>query len=154
MATQGRYNTDDYVQEYKVMLSTDGSDWTTYSDDQVTDKTFEGNTDANLAKKNEFTRSVEARYVRFNPTLFIGAPAMRVEVYGCLKDTASFDGNTYIKYDISNPTNHIQSYEGLFQARIRTTHPDGVLLAGVSKQSDYLFIQMKGGKIVVGINLG
>ena len=48
---------------------------------------FEGNTDGNLAKKNEFTRNIEARYVRFNPTLFIGAPAMRVEVYGCLKGT-------------------------------------------------------------------
>ncbi|XP_033624263.1 neurexin-4-like [Asterias rubens] len=154
VATQGRYNTDNYVQEYRVMLSTNGKDWTTYSDDQVNDKMFEGNTDGNLAKKNEFTRNIEARYVRFNPTLFIGAPAMRVEVYGCLKDTASFDGNTYIKYDVSNPDNHIQSYDGLFQARIRTTQPDGVLLAGVSKQSDYLFIQMKGGKILVSINLG
>ncbi|XP_022086867.1 neurexin-4-like [Acanthaster planci] len=154
VATQGRFGTNDYVTEYKLMYSADGSKWTTYSDNDLAEKLFPGNTNGNLAHKNVLPNSIEARYVRFNPMQFIGALSMRVEVYGCLKDTAYFDGTAYIKYDVSQPVDHIQSFEDLLQMRFRTSRPDGLLAAGIGRHSDYIFLQLRGGKVHLSLNLG
>ncbi|XP_038044067.1 neurexin-4-like [Patiria miniata] len=153
VATQGRFGTNDYVTEYKLMYSVDGSKWTTYSDGDA-DKAFQGNSNGNLAHKNVLPSSIEARYVRFNPTQFNDRLSMRVEVYGCLKETAYFDGTSYIKYDTSQAPNHIQSFEDLIQMRFRTSQPDGLLVAGIGRHSDYVFLQLRGGKVLLSVNLG
>lgn len=69
-------------------------------------------------------------------------------------DTATFDGSTYIKYDISNENDYVQTEEELIQFKMRTDRPDGVILASYGTQSDYIVLQLKEGKLVLNIDLG
>ena len=70
------------------------------------------------------------------------------------ENTATFDGSTYIKYDISNPNDYVKTEEELIQFRMRTDRPDGVILASSGTQSDYIVLQLKQGKLVLSIDLG
>ncbi|XP_072043307.1 contactin-associated protein-like 2 [Amphiura filiformis] len=156
VATQGRYETDEYTLKYKLQYSNNGNSWTTYSENGK-EKVFPGNSNADKVHRNDISSPFTARFVRINPTQWNVAPSMRLELYGCLAEednTATFDGSSYIKYDVSNPNDYIKTEEELIQFKMRTETPDGIILASVGTQTDYITLQLKQGKVVLSIDLG
>ena len=45
---------------------------------------FSGNTDQDTVVYHDLSPPIKARYIRFQPTSWIGGVSMRVELYGCL----------------------------------------------------------------------
>ncbi|XP_078352793.1 uncharacterized protein LOC144637605 [Oculina patagonica] len=82
VATQGySSNSSSFVEEYKVEISKDGSNWDFYRD--ITGgKHLIGNFDSYTVRKNIFAERVYARYVRIWPTKWTHMPCMRIELYG------------------------------------------------------------------------
>lgn len=82
VATQGSSLHDtDYVKKYEIQTSLDKENWITYQENG-TDKTFHGNTNAGNMVKINLDQPVPAMFVRFVVKEFSEWPCMRVEVYG------------------------------------------------------------------------
>ena len=80
IVTQGRADSDQWVQSYKVQYSTDGITFT-----EVASTTFVGNTDRNSKVTATLPRTVQARYVRLLPQSWRAYMCMRAGVIeaGC-----------------------------------------------------------------------
>jgi len=76
VATQGKYNGDDWVSHYKLMYKTSHWDW--YGGGRW----LKGNWDHNGIEKHDL-KPFKAKYIRFYPKKWNGKIAMRVEVFGC-----------------------------------------------------------------------
>jgi RHS repeat-associated protein len=74
IATQGRFNTDQWVTSYKVAYSVDGANWTDLA------QSFTGNTDRNTVVQNLFSSPIAARFVRIKPVSWYSHISMRAEV--------------------------------------------------------------------------
>ncbi|XP_063045365.1 sushi, von Willebrand factor type A, EGF and pentraxin domain-containing protein 1-like [Engraulis encrasicolus] len=72
-----------YVTEFKISYSTDGHSWTVVSSDGE-ETIFQGNSDNEGLKKNLFSPSFDARYVRFLPWKWHKRIAVRMELLGCV----------------------------------------------------------------------
>ncbi|XP_027059482.1 neurogenic locus Notch protein-like [Pocillopora damicornis] len=84
VATQGRYNYNQWVTKYKLQYSNDGATFTYYKEPgQTADMVFSGNTDRNTVVYHFLNAPVTARYIRFQPVTWSGHISMRVELYGC-----------------------------------------------------------------------
>lgn len=83
VATQGRYDGDQWVTSYSLSHSVDGSHWAWY---RLTDgkiKVFGGNVDRNTPVYHSLHPRIQAKYVRFHPKTWYGHICMRAELYGC-----------------------------------------------------------------------
>ncbi|XP_071943544.1 neurexin-4-like [Antedon mediterranea] len=157
VATQGRYDSEEWVTEYKILYSnrTDESSFKTYIQNGV-ERKFHGNSDSDSVNRNKLNPDIFARYVRLNPILKKNRFSMRVEFYGCLADpsVASFDGSNYISYNVEKGRYRIDKTEWHVTFRFRTTEANGVIMAGYGTQSDYLVFQLVRGQLMVNLNLG
>ncbi|KAL9950691.1 hypothetical protein ACROYT_G043230 [Oculina patagonica] len=81
VSTQGNSQADQWVTNYTLQSSTDGSTWIDYTEiEQV--KTLRGNSDRNSEVKHILYEGVLARYLRFLPKTHHGGVCMRTEVFG------------------------------------------------------------------------
>ena len=74
--TQGRRDSDQWVTEYQVQTTKDGSTWTSVG-------TFSGNRDRNTKVKRMFAKPVDAKSVRFVVQKFWNGVAMRAALVVC-----------------------------------------------------------------------
>ena len=74
--TQGRRDADQWVTEYQVKTTKDGSTWTSVG-------TFSGNSDRNTKVKQMFAKPVEAKSVRFVVKRWRGVVCMRAALLLC-----------------------------------------------------------------------
>ncbi|KAM7380225.1 hypothetical protein PAMP_003537 [Pampus punctatissimus] len=73
-----------YVKSYTLVYSDDGIRWKQYTDvDDVTFKTFIGNTDNNEHVKNYIHPPIFSRFIRIIPQSWKGTITMRIELLGC-----------------------------------------------------------------------
>ncbi|TMS06250.1 Coagulation factor V [Larimichthys crocea] len=73
-----------YVVSYTLQYSNNGRHWIPYSDDEdVTAKTFFGNTDNNDHVKNYIYPPIFTRFIRIIPTSWMSSITMRIELLGC-----------------------------------------------------------------------
>ena len=80
---QGTANLDEYVTQYKLELSDDGS-WFTFVPNPVSgDDLFEGNSDVNTVHRNDLPAGWVAKKVRLYPMDHDGWPSLRWEILGC-----------------------------------------------------------------------
>ncbi|XP_078346340.1 uncharacterized protein LOC144631705 isoform X1 [Oculina patagonica] len=77
VATQGRYDHDQWVKTYKVAYSKYGGHFV------FQNKVYEANTDRNSVIVNDLIQPIEARFVRIYPETWYGHMSMRMELYGC-----------------------------------------------------------------------
>ncbi|XP_022809858.1 uncharacterized protein LOC111346861 [Stylophora pistillata] len=77
VATQGRYDYDQWVQSYKVAHSKYGDHF------EFQNKVYEGNKDRNSVIINKLIQPIEVRFVRIYPESWHGHMSMRAEFYGC-----------------------------------------------------------------------
>jgi hypothetical protein len=73
--TQGRPNFDQWVTEYRVSYTLDGTSWT-YVDNA---KLFKGNSNRNTQVRQFFSRGIYARAIRIHPTKWKNFVSMRFE---------------------------------------------------------------------------
>jgi hypothetical protein len=82
VATQGRNAIAQWVKDYLLLYSTDGSTWFTYKENDAV-KLFAGNTDSKSVVSHKLPFPVAARYVRFQAQTWQEHISFRAEVYGC-----------------------------------------------------------------------
>ncbi|PFX12512.1 Receptor-type tyrosine-protein phosphatase F, partial [Stylophora pistillata] len=80
VSTQGNSQANQWVKNYTLQLSTDGTTWTDYTEGGLV-KVFEGNDDRNT-KVKQIVYGVLTRYLRFRPQTDQGGVCMRTEVFG------------------------------------------------------------------------
>lgn len=84
VATQGRYDTPQWVTKYSLSYSNDTSHFLFYKEQgQGANKEFSGNTDRRTAVSHDLSPTITARYIRFLVLAWNAWPSMRVELYGC-----------------------------------------------------------------------
>ncbi|CAC5393148.1 Epsin-1 [Mytilus coruscus] len=72
-----------YVTRFRILHSMNGKIFTPYSDENVTDKFFSGNTDAYSPKMQVFSCPFEAQYIRINPLEWHDGIGLRFDLLGC-----------------------------------------------------------------------
>ncbi|KXJ25354.1 Venom prothrombin activator oscutarin-C non-catalytic subunit [Exaiptasia diaphana] len=77
VATQGRFDYDQWVTRYAISYSRDGIFWNKYK------KELEGNRDQSSKVTNALCEEIYARFVRVHPIEWHNHISMRVELYGC-----------------------------------------------------------------------
>ncbi|KAL9955596.1 hypothetical protein ACROYT_G036938 [Oculina patagonica] len=82
IATQGRQDANQWVKEYTLRYSTDGSYFKQYQPSGFT-KTFMGNSDRYTVVSQNLSAPIRARYLRIVPEEWQSAIALRAEFYGC-----------------------------------------------------------------------
>ncbi|KAL9950688.1 hypothetical protein ACROYT_G043227 [Oculina patagonica] len=80
VSTQGNSQADEWVMNYTLKFSTDGSAWTDYKEGGLV-KYLEGNNDKNSEVKHALY-GVLTRFLRFLPKTHKGSACMRTEVFG------------------------------------------------------------------------
>eukprot|EP00118_Oscarella_pearsei_P025096 m.307501 g.307501 ORF g.307501 m.307501 type:complete len:522 (+) comp42362_c0_seq1:47-1612(+) len=83
VATQGRANVEQWVTEYRIFCSADGTTWTPYREGGA-DKIFVGNSDQHRVIRNNFSPPISCRFIRLNPVTWFNHISLRLEFYGCL----------------------------------------------------------------------
>ncbi|XP_078351506.1 polycystin family receptor for egg jelly-like isoform X2 [Oculina patagonica] len=87
VATQGRDWVGQWVTMYNLQYGNDGLNFQYYSEQgQSAIKDFDGNTDWRSVVYHKLQPPIISRYIRFRPVSWYNHIAMRVEVYGCIKD--------------------------------------------------------------------
>ncbi|XP_055959260.1 hemocytin [Patella vulgata] len=94
ITTQGRPHIPNYVTSYMVTFSSDGSRWTTYSDQPGHQKVFSANFDSETPVSNTFVRPIRAQYIRILPQTWHGKIALRMEIHGCFGASTTLKPNT------------------------------------------------------------
>ncbi|CAH3172634.1 unnamed protein product [Porites evermanni] len=82
IATQGRYDANQWVKSYTVSYSSDGSRFYPVKHGRRI-KIFQGNMERQLVVFHKFRPSLKTRYVRVHPRTWYSWIAMRFELYGC-----------------------------------------------------------------------
>ncbi|XP_034042024.1 discoidin, CUB and LCCL domain-containing protein 2 [Thalassophryne amazonica] len=73
-----------YVSAYRLLLSSDGRDWSSYQEaDSAQDKIFQGNANYLQEVRNNFIPPIKARFVRISPTRWHQRIALKFELLGC-----------------------------------------------------------------------
>ncbi|XP_030829094.1 contactin-associated protein-like 2 isoform X2 [Strongylocentrotus purpuratus] len=155
VATQGRYNSNEFVKAFKLAYGDDGENWVFALENQA-EKTFQANANSDDVIKTTLPEPVEGRYIRFMPTSYESMISMRVELYGCLMDahSASFDGSNYLRWDLSPASETLNLEEELIDIQFLTVEPTGILLSADGTQGDFIMIAMDDGKLNLTLNLG
>ncbi|PFX30132.1 Neuropilin-1 [Stylophora pistillata] len=86
VSTQGNSQADQWVNNYTLQVSTNGTTWTDYREGGKA-KVLMGNDDRNSAVKHAIY-GVLTRYLRFLPKVYQGGVCMRIEVFGVEKMSA------------------------------------------------------------------
>ena len=69
-------------------------------------------------------------------------------------ETATFDGESRITYDISGENQFVQTRSDHFKMRFQTNYADGLMIYADSNQGDHFVLEMIRGQLYFHINLG
>uniref|UniRef100_A0A3B4Y5V5 F5/8 type C domain-containing protein n=1 Tax=Seriola lalandi dorsalis TaxID=1841481 RepID=A0A3B4Y5V5_SERLL len=155
VATQGRYNSSDWVSRYLLLHSDTGQAWKRYRQDDGVWR-FVGNMNSEAAVQNKLSHSVKTRFLRFipldwNPSGWLG---LRVEVYGCFykSDVADFDGRSSLLYRFNQKS--MSTMKDVISLRFKSRQAEGVLLHGEGQRGDYITLELHRGRLALYLNLG
>ncbi|KXJ06226.1 Venom prothrombin activator oscutarin-C non-catalytic subunit [Exaiptasia diaphana] len=79
VATQGRYDTNQWVRSYTLQYSNNGKTFKKYQGGKV----FKGNSDKHTVVKHNLNPPIYARYIRVVVKTWYRFVSMRMELYGC-----------------------------------------------------------------------
>ncbi|XP_053374175.1 mucin-5AC-like [Mercenaria mercenaria] len=115
LITQGNAQTNSFVTSYAIYFSSDGFQWTPYTE-VGHEKVFQANTDGHSKATNWFEHAIRAQYIRVVPRTWQGGITMRLELLGC------YQGSTTI---LPPPTRqpHPSSTTNSTNAHHETTQP-------------------------------
>uniref|UniRef100_A0A3Q2YGW6 Contactin associated protein family member 5 n=1 Tax=Hippocampus comes TaxID=109280 RepID=A0A3Q2YGW6_HIPCM len=155
VATQGCYDSWDWVSTYFLLYSDTGRAWRRYRYDDGTE-TFVGNINSEGVIQNKLSHSIRARFLRFmpldwNPSGWMG---LRVEVYGCSYKSyvADFDGRSSLLYRFNQKS--MSTVKDVISLLFKSQQANGVLLHGEGQRGDYITLELHRGKLDFYLNLG
>ncbi|XP_053732333.1 contactin-associated protein-like 5 isoform X1 [Synchiropus splendidus] len=155
VATQGCFDSWDWVSSYMLLYSDTGRDWRQYKYEDGAGQRFDGNVNSEAVVQNKLSHSLRTRFLRFipldwNPSGWIG---LRVEVYGCSYKSfvADFDGRSALLYRFNQKS--MSTVKDVISLRFKSHQADGVLLHGEGQRGDYISLELHRGKLDFYLNL-
>ncbi|XP_042350366.1 contactin-associated protein-like 5 [Plectropomus leopardus] len=154
VATQGRYDSWDWVSSYFLLYSDTGRAWKQYRHEDGVGK-FVGNVNSEGVVQNKLSHPVRTRFLRFipldwNPSGWMG---LRVEVYGCSYKSyvADFDGRSSLLYRFNQKS--MSTVKDVISLRFKSHQAEGVLLHGEGQRGDYITLELHRGRLDLYLNL-
>ncbi|XP_069580049.1 contactin-associated protein-like 5 isoform X1 [Brachyistius frenatus] len=154
VATQGRYDSSDWVSRYVLLYSDTGQAWRQFRQEDGVGRLV-GNVNSEDVVHNKLSRSVRTRFLRFIPLDWnpLGWLGFRVEVYGCSfkSDVADFDGRSSLLYRFNQKS--MSTVKDVISLRFKSRQAEGVLLHGEGQRGDYITLELHRGKLALYLNL-
>ncbi|XP_035459985.2 contactin-associated protein-like 5 [Scophthalmus maximus] len=154
VATQGRYDSWDWVSSYLLLYSDTGRAWKQYRHEDGVGR-FVGNVNSEAVVQNKLSHPVRTRFLRFvpldwNPSGWMG---LRVEVYGCSYKSfvADFDGRSSLLYRFNQKS--MSTVKDVISLRFKSHQAEGVLLHGEGQRGDYITLELHRGRLDLYLNL-
>ncbi|XP_074915905.1 contactin-associated protein 1 [Chelonoidis abingdonii] len=155
VATQGTYNTYDWVTHYIVLYGDHPSSWKPFFQ-LGSNWTFFGNVNESGVVRHDLHYPILARYIRIIPTAWNprGKIGLRLGLYGCpyWSDVLYFDGDDAISYRFRGKT--VRTSQDVFAFSFKTMEREGLLMYGEGSQGDYITLELKQAQLVLHISLG
>ncbi|CAK6981274.1 contactin-associated protein-like 5 [Scomber scombrus] len=154
VATQGRYDSSDWVSSYLLLYSDTGQAWKQFRQEDGVAR-FVGNVNSEPVVQNKLSYSMRTRFLRFVPLDWNpgGWISFRVEVYGCSykSDVADFDGRSSLLYRFNQKS--MSTVKDVISLRFKSRQAEGVLLHGEGQRGDYITLELHRGKLALYLNL-
>ncbi|XP_030200071.1 LOW QUALITY PROTEIN: contactin-associated protein-like 5 [Gadus morhua] len=154
VATQGRYDSSDWVSSYMLLYSDTGRAWKQYRQEDGVGR-LPGNMNSEAVVQNKLSHSIRTRFLRllpldWNPSGWLG---LRVEVYGCgyKSDVADFDGRSSLLYRFNQKS--MSTVKDVVSLRFKSRQAEGVLLHGEGQRGDYITLELHRGRLALYLNL-
>ncbi|XP_077946747.1 contactin-associated protein-like 5 [Gasterosteus aculeatus] len=154
VATQGRFDSWDWVSSYLLLYSDTGRAWKQYRHEDGVGS-FAGNVNSEAVVQNKLSHSVRTRFLRFvpldwNPSGWMG---LRVEAYGCSYKSyvADFDGRSSLLYRFNQKS--MSTVKDVVSLRFKSHQAEGVLLHGEGQRGDYMALELHRGRLDLYLNL-
>uniref|UniRef100_A0A673JQT8 Contactin-associated protein 1-like n=1 Tax=Sinocyclocheilus rhinocerous TaxID=307959 RepID=A0A673JQT8_9TELE len=157
IATQGTFNSYDWVTKYMLLYGDRFDAWTPYVM-RGGNMTLPGNWNYYQVKRNVFHYAFTAKHLRIYPmgwnTENGGKIGLRVELYGCPYDSyvMQFEGDDMVAY--SFPRGRMRTLQDHYALNFKTLEKDGVLLHSEGLQGDSITLELKTGCLYLHISLG
>ncbi|XP_041121407.1 contactin-associated protein 1-like [Polyodon spathula] len=155
IATQGTFNSYDWVNKYTLLYGDRPDAWTTFVQ-RGGNSTFSGNWNYYQVKKHNLHYAITAKHLRILPVGWnpAGKIGLRLEVYGCFYDSyvMAFDGDDMVAYRFNRNT--MKTLKDVIALNFKTVERDGLLLHGEGPQGDYLTLELVDSKMLMHISLG
>ncbi|CAH3022884.1 unnamed protein product [Porites evermanni] len=121
IATQARYDANQWVTSYTVSYSNNGVRFFPYKQARRT-RLFQGNSERYFVVVHRLRPAVRGRYIRINPKSWYGWIAMRLELFGCrlgkLCNRPMGLQNNRLKNHFMTSSSRWDKYHGPYQARL------------------------------------
>ncbi|XP_067373283.1 contactin-associated protein-like 5 [Channa argus] len=154
VATQGRFDSWDWVSSYLLLYSNTGQAWKQYRQEDGGGR-FVGNMDSEAVIQNKLSHSVRTRFLRFVPLDWSpsGWLGLRVEVYGCSYKSyvADFDGRSSLLYRFNQKS--MSTVKDVISLHFKSHLAEGVLLHGEGQRGDYITLELHRGKLDLYLSL-
>ncbi|XP_061580092.1 contactin-associated protein-like 5 [Cololabis saira] len=154
LATQGRYDSWDWVSSYLLLFSDTGRIWKQYRHEDGVER-FAGNVNSESVVQNKLSHPLRTRFLRFvpvdwNPSGWMG---LRVEVFGCSYKSfvADFDGRSSLLYRFNQKS--MSTTKDVISLRFKSHQAEGVLLHGEGQRGDYITLELHRGRLDLYLNL-
>ncbi|NWI59732.1 CNTP1 protein, partial [Calyptomena viridis] len=155
VATQGTFNTYDWLTRYIVLYGDHPTSWKPFFQ-QGSNWTFFGNVNESGVVRHDLHYPILARYIRIIPVAWNprGKIGLRLGLYGCpyRSHVLYFDGDDAISYRFR--ARRISTFEDDISFNFKTLEQDGVLMHGEGSQGDYITVELKQAQLLLHISLG
>ncbi|NXX97142.1 CNTP1 protein, partial [Centropus bengalensis] len=155
VATQGTFNTYDWLTRYIVLYGDHPTSWKPFFQ-QGSNWTFFGNVNESGVVRHDLHYPILARYIRIIPVAWNprGKIGLRLGLYGCpyRSHVLYFDGDDAISYRFR--AKRISTFEDDISFNFKTLEQDGVLMHGEGSQGDYITVELKQAQLFLHISLG
>ncbi|CAH1779946.1 unnamed protein product [Owenia fusiformis] len=136
VVTQGRSDYDQWITQFKISYSLDGTKFIDYTQPYGYSKIFDGNVDRNTLKINEFKSPFIAQKVRLLPISWKGHISLRWDLRGCLPGCQPTPRVKDVRDKQLRASSNWNARHGPGRSRLNTKREGGLVGAWCSKRND------------------
>uniref|UniRef100_A0AAQ6A887 Contactin associated protein 1 n=1 Tax=Amphiprion ocellaris TaxID=80972 RepID=A0AAQ6A887_AMPOC len=157
IATQGTFNSYDWVTKYTLLYGDRPDSWTPYIMNGG-NSTMPGNWNYYQVKRNVFHYAFTAKHIRLLPLAWNtengGKIGVRLELFGCSYDSyvVQYNGDDSVVY--MYPEKRSRTLQDHIAINFKTLEQDGLLLHSEGIQGDLFTLELKRGRLYLHISLG
>uniref|UniRef100_A0A8D3CAA5 Contactin associated protein 1 n=1 Tax=Scophthalmus maximus TaxID=52904 RepID=A0A8D3CAA5_SCOMX len=157
IATQGTFNSYDWVSKYSLLYGDRPDSWTPYIM-KGGNSTMPGNWNYYQVKRNVFHYAFTAKHIRLLPLAWNtedgGKIGVRLELFGCPYDSyvLQYNGDDSVIY--MYPGTRSRTLHDHIAINFKTLEQDGLLLHSEGIQGDLFTLELKRGRLYLHISLG
>ncbi|XP_074117718.1 contactin-associated protein 1 isoform X3 [Sminthopsis crassicaudata] len=155
VATQGSFNSWDWVTRYMLLYGDRIDSWTPFYQ-RGHNSTFFGNVNESAVVRHDLHYHITARYIRIVPLAWNprGKIGLRLGLYGCpyKSDVLYFDGDDAISYRF--PKGVSRTLWDVIAFSFKTEEKEGLLLHSEGIQGDYVTLELKNAQLWMHMSLG